>query len=179
MQFYAPWCPNSKNMAQAWSDLAEAVEMDPKYNVGRINCVNSNTICEQIGLETYPTMKLFKDGEASDDNYSGKRSKEAFLRALKGLPKLKEVAFVSENVDELSDANFESKTSKGAWFVKFYAPWCIHCKNLAPTWDELATDLASDSDHHVAHIDCTENMETCNKFDVKGYPVRHISCSVP
>ncbi|MCP3665503.1 MAG: hypothetical protein GY696_23905, partial [Gammaproteobacteria bacterium] len=60
------------------------------------------------------------------------------------------------DVVELTDANFESKTSTGAWFVKFYAPWCGHCKKLAPTWEELAASLVSDPDNHVAHIDCTE-----------------------
>ena len=46
------------------------------------------------------------------------------------------------------------KTDKG-WFVKFYAPWCGHCKQLAPIWDELSEKHSKT--FNVAKIDCTES----------------------
>ena len=39
---------------------------------------------------------------------------------------------------ELEGCQFEDHINSGDAFIKFYAPWCGHCKRLAPVWDQLA-----------------------------------------
>lgn len=52
-------------------------------------------------------------------------------------------------------------------FVKYYAPWCGHCKTLAPKWEELGTHVAG-SDLVIAKFDATANEH--EMVEVKGYP---------
>lgn len=52
--------------------------------------------------------------------------------------------------------------------VKYYAPWCGHCKALAPVWDELAKEMEGIEDLVIAKFDATENEVA--GLDIKGYP---------
>jgi len=83
----------------------------------------------------------------------------------------------TSQVVDLTVGNFEHLTqattgaTTGDWFVKFYAPWCGHCKTLAPIWEEVAEELASmGSSVNVAKVDVPKNENLSHRFSIKGFP---------
>lgn len=69
-----------------------------------------------------------------------------------------------------SNIKHMTKESGKSVLVDFFAPWCPHCKELAPTLKELAQQLKGDKDVIVASVDCEENQELAGLYDVKGFP---------
>lgn len=58
-------------------------------------------------------------------------------------------------------------TSKDV-LVKYYAPWCGHCKSLAPVWEELGQHFADNNDLVIAKFDATANEVA--GLSIRGYP---------
>jgi protein disulfide-isomerase-like protein len=54
--------------------------------------------------------------------------------------------------------------------VEFYAPWCGHCKTLAPIWAELAKTLEAVPTVMIARLDASANDFDEVAFPVAGYP---------
>lgn len=65
---------------------------------------------------------------------------------------------VGKNFDEI--VNDSTKDV----LVEFYAPWCGHCKKLAPIYEKLAESLSSVDSLVIAKVDATEN-------DIEGIPI--------
>eukprot|EP01062_Namystynia_karyoxenos_P071119 TRINITY_DN66533_c0_g1_i1.p1 TRINITY_DN66533_c0_g1~~TRINITY_DN66533_c0_g1_i1.p1 ORF type:complete len:503 (+),score=123.12 TRINITY_DN66533_c0_g1_i1:80-1510(+) len=68
----------------------------------------------------------------------------------------------------LDSINFAASIGSGPALVQFYAPWCAHCKKLAPEWNAAAGELKGSA--VLARCDATEEPELAARYDVQAYP---------
>ncbi|KAG1668907.1 hypothetical protein FOA52_016076 [Chlamydomonas sp. UWO 241] len=72
----------------------------------------------------------------------------------------------------LTLSNFDEVIGSSKYaLVEFYAPWCGHCKSLAPHYAKAATALkSSHPDVVVAKLDADAHKELGSRFGVSGFP---------
>merc|ERR1712008_220268 len=92
-------------------------------------------------------------------------------RRLAQLTWLLHIVAQGSDVVTLTAANFDKVVGEGSespWFVSFHAPWCGHCKALAPIWEKLASRLKGRV--NLAKVDGDSERSLASKWKIKGFP---------
>jgi protein disulfide-isomerase A6 len=173
VEFFAPWCGHCKKLAPDWEILAGSFEGSKDVVIGKVDADAHKELGSRFDVHGYPTLKWFPKGETTPEEYEGGRDIEsltAFVTSKSGAKSKSKKA--ASNVVILDNANFDKyvlDSSKDV-LVEFYAPWCGHCKRLAPDYEIIANAFAGEDHVVVAKIDCDAHKEKCSAYEVSGYP---------
>jgi len=77
-----------------------------------------------------------------------------------------------DGVTVLTIKNFDDVVNSNSHvLVEFYAPWCGHCKKLAPEYSAAAAQLKTSGNNVViAKVDADSEKELGSRFGVEGFP---------
>jgi len=190
VEFYAPWCGHCKSLVPEWEKAAKALK--GIAGVGAVDATQDEALAARFAVKGFPTIYIFGADKAKPETYQGARTAsavgEAVLKAAQTLVKQRlgggkgnskakgegkpkgEGPRGASDVVELSESSFgkEVLQSGDPWLVEFFAPWCGHCKSLAPEWAKAASELRGTVS--MGAVDCTQHKDLCARYDVKGYP---------
>ncbi|KAF9434370.1 hypothetical protein BGZ76_008129 [Entomortierella beljakovae] len=172
VEFYAPWCGHCK----IYEELGAAFTgKNDKVLVTKVDADAHRELGSRYGIKGFPTIKWFPKGVNGDpEDYSGGRDLESLASFITKKTGVKStIVKVVPVVHVLTDSTFETEVLKSGRpaLVEFYAPWCGHCKNLAPTYEKVAQDFLSDKEKVlIANVDATVDKTYAEKYGVTGYP---------
>ncbi|KAE8732749.1 Protein disulfide-isomerase like 2-2 [Hibiscus syriacus] len=180
VEFFAPWCGHCQALTPIWEKAANVLK--GVATVAALDADAHQSLAQEYGIRGFPTIKVFAPGKPPVD-YQGARDvkpiAEFALKQVKAILKDRldgkasggssEKSEPSASV-ELNSRNFDELIikSKELWVVEFFAPWCGHCKKLAPEWKKAANGLKGKV--KLGHVDCDSEKSLMSRFNVQGFP---------
>ncbi|KAJ2789395.1 hypothetical protein H4R21_006749, partial [Coemansia helicoidea] len=175
VKFYAPWCGHCKNMAEDYVKLAGGYDHDDSVVIAEVNADDHRALGDKYGVQGFPTLKFFPKGGdvGSPEDYSEGRdldSMSGFVHKKTGV--LARIKKAVSHVVELDYAKFKDVALDEAKFVlvEFFAPWCGHCKSLAPIYAQLSEIFQNDENVVIASYDASDDAKIKAEYPIEGFP---------
>jgi len=172
VEFYAPWCGHCKSLAPEYEILATTFKGE-SAKIASVDADKHRDLGSRFGVTGFPTLKYFPAHSTEPEAYSGGRTaadiadwinKKAGTRG--------RIKTAPSAVVTLDPSNFDSVVldpSKDV-LVEFYAPWCGHCKHLAPEYEKVGATFLGDENVVVAKVDADAHRDLGTRYGVSGFP---------
>jgi len=173
VEFYAPWCGHCKTLAPIYEQLGEAFLNNKEVVIANVDADAHRSLGGRFGVSGFPTIKFFPKGKSEPMEYSSGRDLDSFIdfifeqtgvKGKKNTPKEAVLALTPENFDKVV-----MDTDKDV-LVEFYAPWCGHCKTLAPKFEKVAAAFSRENNVVVAKVDADKHKDLGGRYEVSGFP---------
>ncbi|KAI0057744.1 thioredoxin-domain-containing protein [Artomyces pyxidatus] len=192
VEHFSPWCHHCRAFAPTWEELVTDYD-GTAVHLAQINCAVDGDLCTENGVNGYPQMNLYRDG-AFVKTFNGGRSRERITTFISEETSISPARDSSSSDDStahdlqtphtdppkpdlnpegevlvLTAETFAAASASGNVFVKFFAPWCGHCKKLAPIWTKLAHEMQHKMT--IAEVNCDDYKSLCTAQGVTGFPM--------
>ncbi|KAI9051535.1 hypothetical protein LZ554_004581 [Drepanopeziza brunnea f. sp. 'monogermtubi'] len=176
VEFFAPWCGHCKKLAPVYEQLAaDFLSVKDKVVIAKVDADAEKSLGKRFGVQGFPTIKFFNGKDETPEEYDGLRDLESLTDYIvkKTNVKARKAKGVPSSVEMLTDDTFKELVgSEKDVLVAFTAPWCGHCKTLAPTWEKVAADFSAEEGVVIAKVDAeaASSKATAKDQGVSSYP---------
>jgi thioredoxin-like negative regulator of GroEL len=205
VDFHAPWCGVCKQLEPQLQEIARSLQ--GVINFGSIDCEQHKAFCRARGdIAHYPMVLRFpatrvaakKSTYNALQGYNPRRGVNPLLRFAMGTGSIAQQVVAVRNTaefDRVVERNHDESHERQVWLLDFYADWCQHCHQFAPTFAALAARYKMSSSSppspssasvagksaavaaaainvRFAKIDCAQagNNALCKRFGVRQFP---------
>ncbi|KAF7301708.1 Protein disulfide isomerase [Mycena indigotica] len=102
VEFFAPWCGHCKALAPQYEEAASILK-GRNIKIAKVDCVDEADLCQANGIQGYPTLRVYRYGQATD--YQGPRKADGIVAYMtkQALPAVSEVT--ATNLEEIKAAD--------------------------------------------------------------------------
>ncbi|WKX89141.1 hypothetical protein Q1695_008638 [Nippostrongylus brasiliensis] len=169
VDYFAPWCGPCQQLAPELHKAARSLnKFDEKIHFGSVDCQAYDAFCRQQSVSFYPSVRLYP---AVSKNRRMQRFYDYPQNMWRNAETIERWVFgmLPSVVISLGNDYWTTVLNSGEpWLVDFFAPWCGHCIQFAPVYEQIAKAL--DGKVKVGKVDCDAWPGVCRGAQIQAYP---------